>query len=168
MGTMVTIQFSKRFADKFSQSIPELNKELYPFAKRINLIENAKDVPSPHARISRNPSFSVALGDLLARQFNGFLVDVTDTNSMDPWIDAGHKALVIPFQSFSPFRKEDLQVGDIILFDREADNVKNVLHRIEQVQVNGKIVVTRGDNTTVLDGQTVQEKIHYLCVGVIY
>lgn len=165
---MVQIQLSQKFAERFSQSVPELNKELYPFAKRVNLIENAKDVASPSARISLNQAFTAALGDLLSRQFSGFLVDVTDTNSMDPWIDAGHKAIVIPFQSFSPFRKEDLKVGDIIMFDRALDNARNVLHRIEQVHPGGKVVVTRGDNTTVLDGSTVGEKIKFLCVGVIY
>lgn len=165
---MVFISFSKKFADKFSQAIPELNQELYPFAKRVQIIENAKDVPSPAPRISTNGVFVLALGDLLARQFNGFLVDVTDTNSMDPWIDAGHKALIIPFQRFAPFRKEDLQAGDIIMFDRALDDAKNVLHRIQEVQEDGNIVVTRGDNTTVLDGQTVEEKIKFVCVGVIY
>lgn len=162
------ISFSKKFADKFSQSIPALNEELYPFAKRVQLIENAKEVPSPAPRVSQNAIFIAGFSDLISRQFGGFLVDVTNTNSMDPWIDAGHKAVMIPFQSFPPFRKQDLQVGDIILFDRELDKAKNVLHRIESIGSNGKVVATRGDNTTVLDGKTAAEQIRYLCVGVIY
>lgn len=165
---MVRISMSEKFAKKFTESVPELNKELYPYQKRVQVIENAREVPSPRPRAAASASFVESVGQLVARHFGGFLVAVTDTNSMDPWIDAGHKAIMIPFQSFAPFRKEDLQVGDIILFDRALDNAKNVLHRIIEVQGNGGMVVTRGDNTTVLDGQVVQNKIHYVCIGVIY
>ena len=159
---------SKRFAERFAQSIPELNQELYPFARRVELIQNAADVPSPQPRISKNSAFVAAFANLITNYFGGMLIPVTDTNSMDPWIDAGHRAIVIPFQSFAPFRKQDLQVGDIIMFDRALDGATNVLHRIDAMQDDGKFVLTRGDNTTVFDGQTVQDKIHYVCVGVIY
>ena len=165
---MVDIKFSSRFADKFVQSVPELNQELYPFSKRVQLIDNAKEIPSPLRRAAKNEAFRIALSDLLGRFFGGFLVTVSDTNSMDPWIDAGHQALMVPFQEFPPFRREDLQVGDIVLFDRLLDGTKDVLHRIEEIKDDGRIVITRGDNTTVLDGETAKQKLKYLCVGVIY
>lgn len=161
---MVRISMSERFAQKFADQVGILQDS--------GLLEDPADdaggVPSPLARAARNDVFTAALGNLLANHFNGFLVPITDTNSMDSWIDAGHKAVMVPFQSFAPFRKEDLRVGDIILFDRALDNAQNVLHRIISVQPDGKMMVTRGDNTTILGCQTVQDNIGYVCVGVIY
>lgn len=165
---MVQISMSERFAQRFADSIGALNKELYPFRKRVELIKNSQEVPSPNVRAAKNDAFTAALAQIVSSHFNGFLIGVTDTNSMDPWIDLGHKAIMIPFQSFAPFRKEDLRVGDVILFDRMLDGSKNVLHRIISMQDDGKMVVTRGDNTSVIDGQTFQDNIHYVCIGVVY
>ena len=159
---------SERFARKFADSIGALNEEIYPYQKRVELIKNAGEVPSPKARSAKNNAFTAALAQLVSNHFNGFLIDVTDTNSMDPWIDVGHKAVMVPFQSFAPLRKEDLQVGDIILFDRALDGAKNVLHRIISIQDDGNMIVTRGDNTTVHDGQIIKDDIHYVCIGVVY
>ena len=165
---MVQITMSERFAQKFADSIGALNEELYSQKKRIEIVDEGKEVPSPKARAAKNNAFTAALAQLVSNHFNGFLIDVTDTNSMDPWIDSGHKAVMVPFQSFAPLRKEDLQVGDIILFDRALDGAKNVLHRIISIQDDGKMIVTRGDNTAVHDGQIVMDDIHYVCIGVVY
>lgn len=165
---MPLINMSERFAQKLEQSIPELNQELYPFGKGIKMIQDAGEVPSPTPRISRSQVFTSQLGELLSRHFGGFLVPVTDTNSMDPWIDSGHRALVIPFQTFSPFRKEDIQPGDIVLFDRQIDNAQNILHRVTEVKEDGKLVLTKGDNTVIDDGATGKDRVNFLCVGVIY
>ena len=52
--------------------------------------------------------------------YNGILDDIADTNSMDPWIDAGHQALMVPIRDKAPFRVKDLIAGDIIMFTRSS------------------------------------------------
>lgn len=149
------------------EGISSLNSQLLMQNKRVIIVDNAKDVPSPLPRITKDTLFNRDLAMLLKRRFNGFLVDIADTNSMDPWIDSGHGAIMIPFQDKAPFRKKDLVPGDVVMFDRKADGGKNILHRILSIDKDGA-VLTRGDNAVWVDGRTKLDEIRYLCVGVIY
>ncbi|MBI4449207.1 S26 family signal peptidase [Candidatus Woesearchaeota archaeon] len=149
------------------EDIETINNELKPFKKRLVLVSEGQDLASPAPRVANDHQFTKALGQRIATHYKGFLIDVKDSNSMDPWIDAGHKAVMIPFQTNSPFRTKDLVVGDIVMFDRSIDGAKNVLHRIVAIDKAG-FVLTQGDNTVVVDGKTVSSDLKYLCVGVLY
>ncbi len=149
------------------EKIAVMNSRLLPLKKRLVLVEDAKELPSPQLRASKDHQMSREIAMLLKENYNGILVDIADTNSMDPWIDAGHQALMVPIRDKAPFRVKDLIAGDIIMFTRSLDGAQNVLHRIITIDKAG-MVLTRGDNTLYLDGRTQDKDIKYVCVGVLY
>jgi len=161
--------WSKKFAAKFLESVPYINNMLFPHRKRVNLIESAKELPSSLPRLSRNAAFVNEFNALLRKHFKGRTIGVTDTNSMEPFIDWGHLPILIPFnEGIVGLRKRDLIVGDVILFHRRSDGSPMVLHRIIDKKDDGSIVMTRGDNTVWLDGKTTMRDIKYICAGVLW
>ena len=153
------------FSDKFLQLWRSVfNKELYEENKRIEIIEEAKELPSPLPRLSKNEKFLDEFDKLIEKHYPGALmVGVTDTNSMEPLVDYGHKVVLIPFKEED---KKNIQEGDIIWFYRMSDGSPNVLHRV--VQVHPGWIVTRGDNTVTLDGPTIDKNIKGFCAIIIY
>jgi pyruvate kinase len=75
--------------------------------------------------------------------------------------------LTIPASSF---RKEDLRVGDKIIFYRRLDGLDNVAHRIIEINIDDRVwyCVTQGDNLLVSDGRVRWEDIHAVVVAIIY
>ena len=132
--------------------------------KRIVVVEDSAELPSPKPSLSYNNAFLDELDKLLEKYYPGAkMVGVTDTNSMEPLIDFGHTAVILPL---TEAEKEKLQVGDIILFHRVSDGSPNVLHRI--IQKNDGWVVTRGDNLAENDGPTAYKNIKGYLAMVIY
>lgn len=156
------IEFSEKFLQLWRSVF---NKELYEQNKRIEIIDEASELPSPLPRLSKNEKFLDELNLLLEKYYKGSLiVGVTDTNSMEPLIDNGHQIVLIPMNDDE---KKGIQEGDIIWFYRMADDSPNVLHRVIQKRDDG-IVITRGDNTVQLDGFTLPKNIKGYCGMVIY
>ena len=153
-------------SDKFLQLWRSVfNKELYEQNKRIEIIEEAKELPSPLPRLSKNNAFLDELDKLLEKYYPGIkIVGVTDTNSMEPFIDYGHQIVLLPLTEKD---KKTIQEGDIAWFKRMADGSENVLHRVIQKRDDG-IIITRGDNTVALDGFTLPKNLKGVCVMVIY
>lgn len=89
----------------------------------------------------------------------------TDTNSMDPFIDAGANSVEI-----KPESEEDIHVGDVISFRTEyADGI--IIHRVVEIgnDSDGNYFITRGDNTPTTDpGKRRFADINGVVVGVIY
>ena len=161
------------FSDKFLQLWRSVfNKELYEQNKRIEIIEEAKELPSPVPRLSRDEDFLNALDTLLEKYYPGCkMTGVTDTNSMEPSIDSGHQVVLIPFKDKTNFDnseldKKSIQEGDIVWFHRMSDGSPNVLHRV--IKKNEGWIVTRGDNTVTLDGPTINQNIKGFCGMIIY
>ena len=154
---------------KSEEAIEDLNKAGLPVdansQKRIVIIEDSAELPSPLPRLSKKDKLLDEM-DLLLEKYYGrevMMVGVTDTNSMEPLIDFGHTAVILPL---SEAEKENLQVGDIILFHRVSDGSPNVLHRI--IQKNDGWVITRGDNLVESDGFTAYKNIKGYLAMVIY
>jgi hypothetical protein len=166
---MPAIKWSEGFMKKFLESVPYINNQLYPYRKRVTLVESAKELPSPLARLTTNKAFVKDFNKLVKKHFGGFVVGVTNTNSMEPFIDKGHLPIMMPFKEKKVlFRKMDLMEGDIIGFHRRLDNSPFVLHRIVEKRKDGSGVITRGDNTVFLDGFTENKDIKYFCGGVLW
>ncbi len=146
-----------------------VNADLYKERKQLRLIEASKELPSPVPRVVYNLRFMSNLHALTNKYFpESQLIDVSNTNSMEPTIDQKNKILILPFDEEVWYqKKETLEVGDIILFKRTLDNTNNVLHRIVAKKGNN-YVLTRGDNTVRLDGGTMFKNIHGVCGGVLY
>ena len=155
------VEFSEKFLQLWRSVF---NKELYEQNKRIEIIEEAKELPSPLPRISSNDKFLDELDKLLEKYYPGCkMVGVTDTNSMEPLVDIGHQVVLIPFKESD---KSKIIEGDIIWFHRMSDGSPNVLHRV--IQKNEGWIVTRGDNTVTLDGPTINKNIKGFCGMIIY
>ena len=147
-----------KIREAFNQSLKEQNK-------RIEIIEDSKELPSPLPRLSKNEKFLNELDTLIEKHYPGSkMVGVTDTNSMEPLVDFGHSIVLIPFKEE---QKRDIIEGDIIWFYRMADGSPNVLHRVIQKRDDG-IVITRGDNTIEHDGFTLPKNIKGYCGMIIY
>ena|SRR3990167_7876932 len=160
------IEYSTGFLDKLKAIF---NKDLAQQNKRIEIIEEAKELPSPVPRISYNLKFMSELRQLVKKHFpEAIVTGVTDTNSMEPVIDKGHTAIIIPFADKGiNMKKESIDEGDILLFYRRFDDSPDVMHRVIRRDADGK-VITRGDNTVALDGFTLDRDIHGFCGMIIY
>src|SRR3990167_6334822 len=159
---MGAIELSKAFLQKVKETF---NKLLYEQGERIEIIEEASELPSPLPRLSKNEKFLDELDLLIEKYYpNSLMVGVTDTNSMEPLIDIGHQIVLIPLDDN---HKGDVRVGDIIWFFRMADGSPNVLHRVIEKRDDG-IVITRGDNTVAFDGFTLPKNIKGFCGMIIY
>lgn len=87
----------------------------------------------------------------------------TDTNSMDPVIDAGANALHIV-----PQYPEDIQIGDIISYESEYGII---IHRVKQIgyDQDGWYAIAKGDNNPTDDPFRVRfNQIKRVVVGIIY
>lgn len=159
------IELSQKFLEKVKAVF---NENLRIQNKRIEIIEEAKELPSPLPRLSLNLNFMREFEELIKKHYpKGILIGVTDTNSMEPWIDKNNFAIILPFSDYGWDSKKNIQEGDIILFDRVFDGTENVLHRVIQKN-SDEVVLTRGDNLVQNDGLTVDSKIKGFCGGVIY
>ncbi|MBN1792623.1 signal peptidase I [Candidatus Woesearchaeota archaeon] len=89
----------------------------------------------------------------------------TDTNSMDPVIDAGANAIEV-----TPENEDDLQVGDIVAYESEyADGL--IIHRIayKGKDEKGTYFILKGDNNPTSDpGKIRFEQIKSVVVAIIY
>jgi len=89
----------------------------------------------------------------------------TDTNSMDPFIDAGSNSIEI-----KPASPDDVHVGDVISF-RTPFSSGIIIHRVVEIGEDnkGRYFLTKGDNNPLRDpGKTRFKDIEGVVVGVIY
>ena len=87
----------------------------------------------------------------------------TDTNSMDPVIDAGANALQIV-----PKTPEEIQIGDIISYETDYGII---IHRVKELGYDeqGWYAIAKGDNNPTQDPSHVRfSQIKRVVVGVIY
>lgn len=162
MITMGLIELSEKFLQKVKEAFNSILKDE---GKEIRITTEAEELPSPQARLSKNEDFLDALDELLEKYYIDVkIVGVTDTNSMDGWIDYGHQVVLISFKNEE--EKAKIQVGDIIWFHRMSDGSPNVLHRV--IEKHDGWVVTRGDNLVENDGPTINASIKGYLAMIIY
>ncbi len=89
----------------------------------------------------------------------------TDTNSMDPYLDAESNSIEV-----KPTGPEDVKVGDIISY-YSSINGDLIVHRVigRGVDSNGLYYIVKGDNNKNRDPEKVRyAQIHGVLVGIIY
>jgi signal peptidase I len=81
-------------------------------------------------------------------------------HSMKPEFDVGDMVII------KPVKPEEIQIGDIIRYDRE--NI-SIVHRVIQIQNsnNGLVFITKGDNNNVEDPPVEQSTIKGRIVGIM-
>jgi hypothetical protein len=89
----------------------------------------------------------------------------TDTNSMDPVIDAGAHAIEL-----IPSSEDDIQVGDIVAYESEYAE-GTIIHRVvfKAQDENGTYFILKGDNNPINDpGRIRFSQIKRVVVAIIY
>ena len=122
------------------------------------------DVPSPQDRI---PEAAIQVFDdrVVIRLDDPQWATFTDTNSMDPVIDAGANAIQL-----IPKSEADIQVGDIVSYEsRFFDGI--IIHRVvyKGADEQGAYFVLKGDNNPTNDpGKVRFEQVRRVVVGIVY
>jgi signal peptidase I len=121
----------------------------------------SNDIASPKDRIKEDDI--IVLNDRIVIAIpNAFLARFTDTNSMDPVLDAEANAIEIV-----PKSPEDIAVGDIIAYQAD-DGI--IVHRVVEIgyDESGWYAITKGDNNAVVDGKVRFDAIRGIVVAIIY
>ncbi len=123
---------------------------------------NEKSSPSDHVKESQ---IHVLKDKIILDIKDASWARFTDTNSMDPIIDAGSNSIEL-----KPKTTEDVKVGDIISYHSEyADGL--IIHRVVEVgeDSSGWFVRVKGDNLANKDpGKIRLSQIEGVVVGIIY
>jgi signal peptidase I len=86
-----------------------------------------------------------------------------DTNSMDPFIDAGANSIEV-----RPSSPEDIQIGDVVSYHSDG---AIIVHRVVMVGSDdeGLFYLMKGDNNNQIDPEKVRfDQINGVLVAVIY
>jgi signal peptidase I len=124
-------------------------------------LASSRDIASPKDRIKEDDI--IVLNDRIVIAIpNAFLARFTDTNSMDPVLDAEANAIEIV-----PKGPEDIAIGDIIAYQAD-DGI--IVHRVVEIgyDESGWYAITKGDNNAVVDGKIRFDAIKGIVVAIIY
>jgi signal peptidase I len=117
---------------------------------------------SPADRVDSENIAVMANGVLIKGLTNVRLVNLADTNSMDPVLDVESTAIEI-----TPKSADELYVGDIVSYQSGSNTI---IHRIISVGSDGEwYAITKGDNNAVSDPEKVRfEQVKGVVVGIVY
>jgi len=120
------------------------------------------ELVSPADRVDSTQIAIMANGVLIRDLKDVRLVNLADTNSMDPVLDAESTAIEI-----IPESADELHVGDIVSYTSGSNTI---IHRIISVGNDGEwYAITKGDNNAVSDPAKVRfEQIKGVVVGIVY
>lgn len=141
-----------------------LIKEHESLPGQVMTISSPKEIYSPFDRITENQIHvynSKIVIDLEDAEWAYF----TDTNSMDPVIDAGSNAIEI-----IPKTTEDIHLGDIVSYKSKYTD-SQIIHRVIQISndSDGWYAVMKGDNNPESDpGKIRFHQIRRVVVAIIY
>ena len=125
-------------------------------------LKDTSEQPSPADRVKESQIY-VYPDEVVINIENAVWSTFTDTNSMDPVIDAGANAIQIV-----PKSPTEIQVGDIISYDT---SIGTVIHRVIEIGYDDKgwYAIAKGDNNSEPDPSKVRfEKIKRVVVAIIY
>jgi len=126
--------------------------------------DKAPERPSPCNRVKESQIF--VTNDRIVIDFqNAEWATFTDTNSMDPIIDAEANAL-----EYAPKSPEEICVGDIASYHTKLSEGV-VIHRIVEIGFDEKgwYATFKGDNLAYKDPERVRfEQIERVVIGIIY
>ena len=128
------------------------------------LHETGNEVASPANRIAED--LIMVTNEKVVLNIKGAeWASFTDTNSMDPVIDAGAHAIEIV-----PTSEDNVQVGDIVAYKSEYAE-GTIIHRVvfKAQDEKGTYFVLKGDNNPINDpGKIRFEQIKRVVVAIIY
>jgi hypothetical protein len=149
------------------QDIPTLENQVSEEGKTMflpNFDSPPADRPGPHDRIAED-QIHVYRQRIVIDLQDAEWASFTDTNSMDPVIDAGSNALEIV-----PGSHEDIHVGDIVSYESQYAS-GTIIHRVVETgeDQDGWYCRMKGDNLDKIDpGKVRFEQIRRVVVGIIY
>lgn len=121
------------------------------------------EVASPADRVDSDQITMTSNGLLIRDLKNVRLVNLADTNSMDPVLDAEATAVEVV-----PQTTNELHVGDIVSYKSGSNTI---IHRIISIgsDSGGWYAIVKGDNNAVADPNYVRfEQIQGVVVGIVY
>lgn len=124
----------------------------------------ASEKSSPHDWV-KEEQIKVYPDKIVLEIPNALWAGFTDTNSMDPFLDAEANAIEI-----KPQNHDSIQVGDVIAYTSKY-GVGTIVHRVVQKgqDAEGTYYLVRGDNTTISDPFKVRyDQVEGVVVAVIY
>ncbi len=128
------------------------------------LRQDVDEKPSPADRI-KEEQIRVGREDVIISIKGAEWASFTDTNSMDPIIDAEAHAIEVIPQS-----EDEIQVGDIVAYESEYAE-GSIIHRVayKGEDENGRYFVMKGDNNPTSDpGKVRFSQIKRVVVAIIY
>ena len=124
----------------------------------------AAERPSPCSRIEENQIY-VFQDQIIIDFKDAEWATFTDTNSMDPVIDAGANAL-----EYVPKSESEICVGDIVSYKSNyADGI--IIHRVVEIgeDSQGWYATMKGDNNPYQDpGRIRFDQVERVVIGIIY
>ena len=155
-------------------NVPEINESPYDVANKTvsDTISDTVSVffGSPSERISpfdhiKEDQIHVFQDRIIIDLENAEWARFTDTNSMDPVIDAGAHAIEI-----RPSSPDQIHIGDIMSYrSKYAEGI--IIHRVVEIgeDEDGWFAKMKGDNNNLMDpGKIRFEQVERLVVAVIY
>lgn len=134
-----------------------------------HIFRNASERPSPRDIVKPHQIFwnpdeqSVTIHSISGKVW---ITGVADTNSMDGLLDYGHTVILI-----QEFNRNELEVGDIVVFRPTTSHSHSTIHRIVEIgeDEKGRWYRTRGDNCATKDPYKLRNcHLQWLCIGIIY
>ena len=171
LGVVATNIYSHYASAQTDLQLPDNNNGGYEFENEnvLNralamLHEKGNEIASPLDRIAED-QILVTNEKIVINLQGAEWASFTDTNSMDPVIDAGAHAIEVV-----PNSEDEIQVGDIVAYESEyADGV--IIHRVvhKAQDEKGIYFVLKGDNNPISDpGKIRFEQIRKVVVAIIY
>jgi len=120
--------------------------------------------PSPHSSLTLFEA-----KNLFAKMFPApkyWVTFVSNTNSMEPWID-DNTIVALERLDSSVLIKQPLTVGDIVVWYRSSNNTY-IIHRIMEVDKHKDRYYIKGDNNFLADGWIPISDIRFRLVSMIY
>ena len=169
-GIMLTLLLTGAFGSGYWLAYSPVSESEKPLLPRENVLPQKAEitalgpfeVASPKDRIPES-NILVYPDQVILNVKNTQWSRFTDTNSMDPVIDAGANALQIV-----PQTPEEIQIGDIISYETEYGTI---IHRVKQISYDeqGWYAVAKGDNNPTEDPFRIRfSQIKRVVVGIIY
>ena len=124
--------------------------------------------PSNHSSLTQNELLKLIKGGIGYNQSRFKIFGVTNTNSMEPWMDDNCKLIV---EKITPkvLEKQPIVVGDVVIYETTINNkLQYVIHRVIRLSQRGISFYIRGDNNKFNDKLVKINQIKYRMVAIYY
>ncbi len=126
------------------------------------LLDKPVELSSPSNHVTED-QINVYEDEIILDIANAQWTYFTDSNSMDPLLDAGANGIEI-----MPSTEDDIKIGDVIAYETDDGTI---IHRVIDTgrDKEGTYYITKGDNNPVKDSEKVRfNQIKGLLIAIIY